>query len=209
MADYPDWVLKFKKKGTYVNCVKGKYYLYAAHSERVPGTKKIRRVSDGYLGRVTEKEGFIPAKGKLAEDVFVCEYGLSKTITLLCARIHAGLKREFRANADYVLASGALFAMHGARRAEFYEASWLSRKFPGLDLNKPPTDKQAFGAERTCRMIQDTLKKRFGTDYGEALALLPLVRKVYAGSESRLAVIGGGIAQFIEKHGLNLCGEDD
>ena len=33
MADYPDWVLKLKVKGTYVNCVKGKYYLYAAHSE--------------------------------------------------------------------------------------------------------------------------------------------------------------------------------
>ena len=51
MADYPDWVLKHKKPGTYINVVKGKYYLYAAHSERIKGTDKVRRVSDGYLGR--------------------------------------------------------------------------------------------------------------------------------------------------------------
>ena len=44
MADYPDWVMKHKEKGTYVNFVNGKYYLYKAHSERVPGTKKVRRV---------------------------------------------------------------------------------------------------------------------------------------------------------------------
>lgn len=30
MADYPDWVLQHKKKGTYINHQNGKYYLYAA-----------------------------------------------------------------------------------------------------------------------------------------------------------------------------------
>ena len=37
-ADYPDWVMKYKEKGTYINKVGDKYYLYAAHSERVKGT---------------------------------------------------------------------------------------------------------------------------------------------------------------------------
>ena len=60
-ADYPDWVMKYKKKGTYINKVGDKYYLYAAHSERVKGTDKVRRVSDGYLGRITEKDGLIPS----------------------------------------------------------------------------------------------------------------------------------------------------
>jgi hypothetical protein len=106
MADYPEWVLKHKKKGTYVNAVKGKYYLYAAHSERIPGTDKVRRVSDGYLGRITEEEGFVPAKGKMDEGVYVHEFGLSETIVRLCPKIHAGLKREFRANADTVMVSG-------------------------------------------------------------------------------------------------------
>ena len=58
---YPEWVLKHKKKGTYVNCVKGRYYLYAAHSERIHGTKKVKRIFDGYLGRITDRMGlFLP-----------------------------------------------------------------------------------------------------------------------------------------------------
>jgi len=80
MSNYPDWVLKHKKKGTYINVQNGKHYLYAAHSERIPGTDKVRRVSDGYLGRITEEDGFIPAKKKLPDSVFVYEYGVSETI---------------------------------------------------------------------------------------------------------------------------------
>lgn len=49
MADYPYRVLKHKVKGTYVNCVKGKYYLYAAHSERIKGTDKVKRICMGTL----------------------------------------------------------------------------------------------------------------------------------------------------------------
>lgn len=83
---YPDWVLQHKKKGTYVNCVKGRYYLYAAHSERVPGTKKVKRICDGYLGRITEEAGFSRIKlngrwysSKLSDTVrvFVEKYHLT------------------------------------------------------------------------------------------------------------------------------------
>lgn len=57
---YPEWVLKHKKKGTYINKVGNNYYLYAAHSEHIPGTaNKSRRICDGYLGKITEKDGFI------------------------------------------------------------------------------------------------------------------------------------------------------
>ena len=80
MANYPDWVMVHKKKGTYINCVNGKYYLYAAHSERVPGTKKVRRVSDGYIGRITQEDGLIPARDKVTGEVCVYEYGLCMTI---------------------------------------------------------------------------------------------------------------------------------
>lgn len=51
---YPNWVLKHKKKGTYINKVGDKYYLYAAHSEHILGTaNKSRRICDGYLGNYT------------------------------------------------------------------------------------------------------------------------------------------------------------
>ncbi len=83
-SDYPDWVLQHKKKGTYINKVGDKYYLYAAHSERVRETGKIRRVCDGYLGRITEKDGFIPAKDKL-QGAVIRTYLLLLTSTADCA----------------------------------------------------------------------------------------------------------------------------
>jgi hypothetical protein len=202
MPDYPDWVLKHKKKGTYVNVVKGKYYLYAAHSERIKGTNKVRRVSDGYLGRITEEEGFIPGKSKSTGDVYAFEFGLSETIVRLCAKIHAGLKREFRANADYVFVCGAILFMHGEIRREFYESSVLSLRFPGLDPEKRPTKTQHVGTERTQRMIEDTLKKNFCNDYAEALALLPLIHAVSLAGEFRAAKIPEGVSAFCAKHGL-------
>ena len=67
MATCPEWVLKSKEKGTYINVQNGKYYLYAAHLERIHGTNKVRRVSDGYLGWITEEDGFILAKRKLSD----------------------------------------------------------------------------------------------------------------------------------------------
>jgi len=202
MADYPEWVLKHKKKGTYVNFQNGKYYLYAAHSERIPGTGKVRRVSDGYLGRITEKDGFIPAKRKLASPVYVYEYGLSETILSLCDKIRTGLRREFKANGDFVMAGGAMLFMHGELRPEHYAASWLSVRFSGFAIWKAPTEKQRTGMERTQRMITDTLKGRFGEDYPLAVSLLPLVKAVCMGDETVIAAMPGGICDFMDRHGL-------
>ena len=44
-VEYPEWVMTHKKKGTYINRVGDKYYLYAAHSERIKGTGCIFRLN--------------------------------------------------------------------------------------------------------------------------------------------------------------------
>ena len=202
MADYPEWVLRHKKKGTYINYQNGKYYLYAAHSERIPGTGKVRRVSDGYLGRITEEEGLIPAKRKLGEPVRVYEYGLSETIFSMSANIRTGLGREFRGATDYVMAGGVLLLMYGEARQEHYETSWLSARLPGIDLRKVPTDKQRVGMERAQRMMADTMKKRFGDAYATAVALLPLVRVVRMGGDAAISEMPDGVKEFLRQHGL-------
>lgn len=203
MADYPDWVLAHKKKGTYINKVGDKYYLYAAHSERVPGTDKVRRVSDGYLGRITQKDGLIPTKGKLSGDLRVYEYGLSSTILSLLAKAYSGLQREFRENANMVLVLGILNAMHGVAKPELYETSWLSVRFSGIDFEKAVTDKQNTGIERTARMAHELLRRHFGNEYERALLLLPAVRIVSLGKENRLCQIPDGIQSFAQNHNIN------
>ncbi len=94
-ADYPDWVMVHKKKGTYINRVDDRYYLYAAHSERIRGTGKGRRVSDGYPGRITREDGVIPADKKLKNDPEVFEVGLSYVIISSSVLIRHALQRSF------------------------------------------------------------------------------------------------------------------
>ena len=203
MADYPEWVLKHKRKGTYINYQNGKYYLYAAHSERIPGTDKVRRVSDGYIGRITEDDGLIPAKKRLSEAVYVYEYGLSDTILFLCENIWIGLGREYRKNKDYVMAAGTLLFMYGDIKKEYYETSWLSKRFPRLDMNRIPTEEQLVGIERVKRMIADTLDRHFKETLQEALVLLPLVQVVCMGNETKIAEIPEGVKEFLGKHEMS------
>ena len=169
MADYPDWVMKHKKKGTYINKVNDKYYLYAAHSERTPGTKKVRRVSDGYIGRITKEEGLIPAREKVKGTVQVFEFGLSMLILSLCQKIYSGFKRTFKDNADYIMVAGILSLIHGRYDNSCYEQSYLSVIFGDINFKKKPTQKQAFAIERGERMLTDTLSSYFKEDLSAVL----------------------------------------
>jgi hypothetical protein len=203
MAGYPDWVLAHKKKGTYVNRVGDKYYLYAAHSERIPGTNKVRRVSDGYLGRITEAEGFIPAKRKLSDNIYVYEYGLSETVFRLSKQIHKDLRRKFKTKADMVMAAGMLMFMYGRAAEEFYEVSSVSLRLPGLDMDAPLTDWQRNSADSTARMLTHRMKAYFGDDFTRAMELLPLIHIAVMTGDRRLAAIPSAAAAFLGKHRLD------
>lgn len=178
MADYPDWVLKHKKPGTYINVVKGKYYLYVAHSERIKGTDKVRRVSDGYLGRITEEDGLIPPKDKVNEPPVVLEYGMSATVLTICEKIHKGLRRSFTKAGDLVMAASILSYLYGTYDSLLFKQSYLSQRFPDLDFDAVVTKPQEFGIERGQLMIRDAMKSHFGEDLDSAMLLFPLVYMV-------------------------------
>ena len=178
MADYPDWVLKHKKPGTFINVVKGKYYLYAAHSERIKGTDKVRRVSDGYLGRITEKDGLIPPKDKVNEPPVVLEFGMSTTVLTICENIHKGLRRTFTKAGDLVMAASILSFLYGTYDSLLFKQSYLSRRFPDLDFDAVLTKPQEFGIQRSQLMIRDTMARHFGEDLPTVMLLFPLVYMV-------------------------------
>lgn len=179
MANYPEWVLAHKQKGTYLNVVNGKYYLYAAHSERIPGTGKVRRISDGYIGRITEKDGLIPARDNLAGGVAVYEYGLCMAFLALCGDVLKGLRREFRSATEKVFIAGILSAAYGGCGDDEYRWSYLSVKYPDISY-KNLTDKQRVGAQRCARMAADILHRQFGDAAEEAAVRLSRVCAVRA-----------------------------
>jgi hypothetical protein len=151
MADYPDWVMKFKEKGTYINYTNGRYYLYAAHSERVLGTDKVKRVCDGYLGRITEKDGLIPSRDKVTGNVEIF---------------------------DFIMIAAVLSAIYGFCDNSLFRQSFLSIRFPGLDLGKNTTQKQQTAIERGILMINDTLSSFFKEQSAYAMLHLGTVYKV-------------------------------
>lgn len=169
MANYPEWVMKYKEKGTYINCVKGKYYLYSAHSERVPGTKKVKRICDAYLGRITEEDGLIQPKDKVEGTITVFEYGLSTLILSVCSNIHKGLRKTFTKNGDFVMAAAILSFIYGKYDGNIFQYSYISMRFPELDFKAPLTDAQASGIDRGFRMIKDTMIRIFAEDMQDVM----------------------------------------
>ena len=203
MADYPDWVMKHKKKGTYINHVNGKYYLYAAHSERVPGTNKVRRVSDGYIGRITEKDGLIPARDKVGGEVIVYEYGLSAALLGMCGNIHNGLKREFRGAADWLLVMGILSVAFGDQSQETYNWTFLSVEFPDINMQKVPTAKQSTAIERCERMVGDVMKKTFGEDFEIAKTRLSRICMVKVNENFYCSQVSESTKEWLRSHKID------
>lgn len=202
MADYPDWVMKYKDKGTYINYVTGKYYLYAAHSERVPGTKKVNRICDGYLGRITEEDGLIPPKDKVAGNVTVLEYGLSTLLLSVCSNIHKGLRKTFTKNGDFVMVAAILSFIYGKYDDRLFRHSYLSMRFPELDFKIPPTQAQASGIDRGFRMIKDTMLRIFGEDLQDVLIHFGHLYKVNVNGKLYLSEESNEIQILKQKYGI-------
>lgn len=204
MANYPDWVMVHKKKGTYINYVNGKYYLYAAHSERIPGTKTVRRVSDGYIGRITQHQGLIPARDKVKGEVCVYEYGLCMTILDTCDTLSTGFQREFRGAADFIMVSSILWETNGRCDKDSFKGSYLSVKYPEVNIVKVPTDKQKTGIERGRRMILDMMSKRFGDDLPVARERLSRIFMVKVNGQFYKSKIPDGSTELLIKYGIRL-----
>lgn len=204
MANYPDWVMKYKEKGTYINVVKGKYYLYAAHSERVAGTKKVKRICDAYLGRITEKDGLIPPKDKIEGTITVLEYGLSALILSVCENIHKGLRKTFTKNGDFVMVASILSFMHGKYDDSLFKCSYLSVRFSELDFNSVLTQAQIIGISRGHKMIKDTMIRAFGDDFLDILIHFSHLFKVNINGKIYLSEESNKISDLKQIYNINL-----
>ena len=138
---YPDWVEKFRQKGTNISCIRGKYYLYACSSVYDPKKKRAKKITGEYLGRITE-DGLIPPRKKQlvqADDaISIKEFGASETLSQLGDDIYAALKKHFPHDADTLFTIAILRILEKCpfkRIAEAYKSSFLSEKFKGLPLS--------------------------------------------------------------------------
>lgn len=202
MADYPDWVLKHKSKGTYINKSGNNYYLYSAHSERVKGTKKVKRVFDEYLGRITEQEGLIPPKDKVKDSVIVYEYGLSFTTLSVCRKIHLALRRSYVKYGDCIMAASILNYIYGMHSVELFERSYLSLHFPGIAFPNEFNEAQMLGIERGTRMIADTMYQTFSSDLALIRIHFPLLSLARINDRLHLSQTCQTVADLADKYSI-------
>ena len=135
---YPEWVEKQRRPGTNITCSKGKYYLYTCKCVYDKEKKRSRKITTGYLGRITE-EGLIPPRAKQAESKYIVkEYGASATLLNMGTDIHEKLKAVFPKEADELMTLAILRLIEGCpfkRAGIHYEKSYLSEQFPGLPMS--------------------------------------------------------------------------
>lgn len=81
---YPEWVQKYRERGTTVKKKGDAYYLYRRTSKRVPG-KKYPQPVDTYIGIITP-EGVVKTQKKKVTltNIEVREYGFSKALLEIC-----------------------------------------------------------------------------------------------------------------------------
>lgn len=83
MSKYPDFVKRYKPKGTIVKKVRGDYYVYKATSKRIPGKSYPVQVIEGLIGKI-DKDGFHELYNTLVDsrNVIIREYGFSNYLLL-------------------------------------------------------------------------------------------------------------------------------
>lgn len=202
-ANYPDWVMKHKKKGTYINKVGDKYYLYAAHSERIKGTDKVRRISDGYLGRITEKDGFIPARDKVSGLPVAYEIGLSYAILSITNELYEGLKQSYPKYGEIIYACAILSYIYGSYNKELFEQSYLHIRFPDVPYPTSFTKAQLTGIERGYRMMKERIPKTFGDDLPQIRTYFPNIRLLMINKKYYLSPLSESALTLSQKYKID------
>jgi len=60
MSEHPDWATKYKRKGSELRCIRGRYYLYEVKCIKDEKLKKWKKVTLKQIGVITEEDGLIP-----------------------------------------------------------------------------------------------------------------------------------------------------
>ena len=76
ISPHPQWALDYRKPGTELRHIRGKYYLYSVSSKYDPKLKRSKKISGKILGTITQQDGFVESeKKKLREKaMFVVDF---------------------------------------------------------------------------------------------------------------------------------------
>jgi hypothetical protein len=144
-ASHPAWALAYKRKGTELRLLGGKYYLYEVSSKWNPEKKRSVKITGKLLGKISESEGFVESeKARLrkqqlkVEQIQVKEYGVASLWESLFTEILPALKDHFPDTWQDIicLTYGRLVYQAPLKNMSLhYCNSYLSVQYPDIDLS--------------------------------------------------------------------------
>ncbi len=144
MTNIPEEIRKFRLRGTEIRKVGPNFYLYKVKCVWDKVTKKYKKQTLGYVGRVTEN-GIIEARHQNDCQVvqpqvipYSLEFGATWLLRSVGQDLLDNLRKHFGANADWIFVVALLrCAKKCAFRLieNYYQVSYLSILFPNLALS--------------------------------------------------------------------------
>lgn len=198
---YPPWVMEHKKKGMYVNKInETTYRIYRGHSERIKGTKKVKRVVDEYIGTITEEGGLQPTKPKVKGEVRTVRYGGYAILWWYCRTQIAGVLKRMGEDGPPVVATALLHVMYGDANPFYYECDWVGVAHPGVLL--PLSASLESEAKRVARGLGTTLGSALGGDVAAVLEASAFVCRVWVNGRWVTSVIPAQCKMLAQKYGF-------
>ena len=139
--ELPKWVLKFKRKGTEIRLLNGRYYLYEISSAWDPEKGRAKKITGRFLGRITENGMVRPKHERFREslkNVAVKEFGATAFLLESCKDLLDILKAEYPQEWRSMFAFAAFRLMHNSpikNLASHYAASYLSESLGEIRIS--------------------------------------------------------------------------
>lgn len=139
----PEWVEKYKEKGKTIKAKNDNYYLYESKCIYDKNKKNKHYTKDIYLGKITEDNGFIPAKKSnniKPESLYSKIYGSYALFNVLGKDVVERLEKYFGNElSKLIFTIAVLRAIENTPYCELedaYEESYFSVKYKNLSMSK-------------------------------------------------------------------------
>lgn len=162
---------------------------------------------DGYLGRITEKDGLIPVKSKIQGIPETFEIGLSYAILSCTHDILKGLRTSYRKSGTAIYCCSVLSCIFGTYSKELFGHSYLSIRFSDPVFPKKFTQAQLNGIERGKRMLTDSLANYYGADLPLIRNLFPEIRLMKINDKFYLSPLLSEVTRLSKKYNIDWSNE--
>jgi len=138
----PDSIKKHRPTCTEVRERNGAYYVYRYSSVWDPVKKRAKKKTGACIGKITEKDGFIPSPRTQSVEVttvIVKEYGCYHMFHSLNEEMYSTLRKYFPSNYREIFAISIIRLLNRATNRtikNYYNASYLSEEIKGLYLSE-------------------------------------------------------------------------